>query len=412
MRGDGRIYRRGGRWWIQYWVHGVRHREPAQVLDTQLGLPRAAKTPVEARRALQARRAEILGGRFIGLRAERVTIGELLDALRVHGEVRRLAYAVKLRSHLKPVREFFGPRRAVEVGSGDLERYQQERLAEGKKPATVNRELEGLRRAFNHAAKQNPPRFPRALVPTIPRLQEDNVRQGFVTRAEIEALLAHVADPGIRDFIEWGFRTGMRKREISLLEWRMLDRTGEPWVLNVPAGITKNRRARALGLQGEVKAIIERRLEARRLDTPRVFHRVCKGKPGQPIYEFWEVWKAALIAAKLPPGILFHDLRRSAVRTLVRAGVPPEMAMKVSGHRTASMLSRYNIISAAETAAALTQADHYLSAQPARRNIEEAQFSHSGKVEGPEALAAQGGVGSSGRIRTYDPPVNSRMLYR
>jgi hypothetical protein len=45
------------------------------------------------------------------------------------------------------------------------------------------------------------PLFPQALVATIPRLYDDNVRQGFFTLADAEVLLAHVAHPGIRDFI-------------------------------------------------------------------------------------------------------------------------------------------------------------------------------------------------------------------
>jgi integrase len=138
----------------------------------------------------------------------------------------------------------------------------------------------------------------------------DNVRSGFFERGEVEALLQHVADEGIRDFIAWAFRTGMRKGEIGRLTWDMLDRTGTPWVLRIPAAITKNRTGRTLGLEGEVRAIIERRLRARRFDTPLVFHRKCKGKPGQPITDFWDVWRNALQAAGLPAGRLFHDLRR------------------------------------------------------------------------------------------------------
>jgi hypothetical protein len=61
-------------------------------------------------------------------------------------------------------------------------------------------------------------------------------------------------DDGIRDFIAWGFRTGMRKGEIARLIWNMLDRSGTPWVLRIPAAITKNRTGRTLGLEGEVRA--------------------------------------------------------------------------------------------------------------------------------------------------------------
>ena len=98
-----------------------------------------------------------------------------------------------------------------------------------------------------------------------------------------------------------------------------------------------------------------------------LFHRECKGKPGQPITDFWDVWRNALQAAGLPAGRLFRDLRRSAVRTLIRAGVDETTAMKVSGHKTRSMLLRYNIVTERETADALLRADAHLSTQPNER---------------------------------------------
>ena len=93
------------------------------------------------------------------------------------------------------------------------------------------------------------------------------------------------------------------------------------------------------------RAIIERRLAAARPDCPLLFYRLRKGKPVR-IYEFRKTWatacrKAGIQAGKA--GRIFHDLRRTGVRNLRRAGVDRKVAMAISGHRSESVFERYNI---------------------------------------------------------------------
>jgi integrase len=144
--------------------------------------------------------------------------------------------------------------------------------------------------------------------------------------------------------VTFAYSSGWRKSEVLGLTWDRVDLTAGTARLDV--GTTKGGEGRTFYLTDELQAMLT---ELRRAQpfVPWVFTRNA-----QPIRDFRAAWnsacKRATVEGKTLEGKTFHDFRRTAVRNMVRSGVPEGVAMKVSGHKTRSVFVRYNIVSEAD----------------------------------------------------------------
>jgi integrase len=191
------------------------------------------------------------------------------------------------------------------------------------------------------------------------------VRQGFFERPDFEAMVAALPDH-LQDFARFGYLTGWRKGEITTLRWSDVDRDGG--AIRLRPEESKNGRGRTLVLDGDLALLIARRYQARLIEqggavrvVDLVFH-----KSGAPIGDIRKAWATACKAAGVE-GKLFHDLRRTAIRNMVRAGVREGVAMAISGHRTRSVFDRYNVTSEDDLREAVQKTTRYLDTLPTTR---------------------------------------------
>jgi|HubBroStandDraft_2_1064218.scaffolds.fasta_scaffold32364_5 integrase len=329
-RGDGRVYLRGNTWWLSYWLRGVQYRQSTETSDEQ-----------QARKMLKNKLKEVhadqIGARaFQTPKADRLTIHDLLESLKADYALRDKASGQNL-SHLKRADEDFGTILAIALTPERVDQYIQDRLAAKDKPAAINRTLQFVRQSFTLAIRRN--HLVRA--PYIRRLSEKgNERKGFCEEATFRAILGFLPKY-LQDFCLFGYVTGMRYGEIKSLAWANVH--GD--VLKLEDGDAKNGEGRIVPMVGkDLAGILTRRKEAQKVkrDDTTTIAALIFHHNGKPIVDIRKAWRTACKKAGAP-NLLFHDLRRAAVRAMDEAGVSREVAKKISGHKSDSMWARYRI---------------------------------------------------------------------
>jgi integrase len=332
----GHVYKRGQIYWIKFAHKGKRYHTSSKS---------ARKS--DAERLLSVYLGEIAAGTFKGFKTDVATlpVGELLDDFIRDCEDRGLRNMNRTVSHLRPVKQYFGRMDAASVTVRNIDRYKKKRREDGLSVATINRELALLGQAFRMAQKKE--LIER--VPLIEKYRENNARQGFFERADFESVVSHLP-LYLQDIVRFGYYSGWRKGEILKLEWRDV----QEGVIRLRPEASKTKESRVLVLVGEIAEVIERRRAARFELSPYVFHR-----DGKRIRDFRKAWRRACRLAGVE-GRIFHDFRRTAVRNMVRAGVPEKIAMSISGHKTRAIFDRYNIINEQDIREGMLKTQEYL----------------------------------------------------
>jgi integrase len=335
----GAIYKRGNVYWLKYYAHGKPIREST-----------GSDKKAVAKNMLKAREGEIAQGKTPSVYFEKVTFDELAEALLTDYQVngRKSAYTVEkmINKHLIPC---FGGMSATRITTDKIKSYVAGRLDQGAANATINRELAALKRMFNLGAQCTPPKVPH--VPYIPMLKESNVRKGFFEHDDFLSLQAALHED-LRGLVAFAYKTGWRFGEITGLTWDRVDMREA--AVRLEADESKNAEARTYYLDEELLTVLKAQLRTRHLGCPHVFHR-----GGQKIKNITSAWEQACKVAGVK-GRLFHDLRRTAVRNMVRAGIPERVAMQISGHKTRSVFDRYNIVSGEDLKLASAKLSAYL----------------------------------------------------
>ncbi|MBX9903972.1 MAG: site-specific integrase [Burkholderiales bacterium] len=311
--------------------------------------------------------AEMRDGRHFPMReAKRRTLADLIDRQLETVKSKRPRDYNRQKGHLGWWRVKLGNYTLAQVTPALIAEYrdklQQENIGTEKAPAyrgpaTANRFLYALSKAFSNAVKEwhwlqdNP-------VLRVNKETESTGRVRFLSDDERKALLAACKKstlPELYLIVLMALTTGMRRGEILGLRWPDVDLERRLIVLQK----TKNGERRSVPAVPEVAALLREYAKVRRLDTDLLFPAkpIRKKSPviaekakdiGPLWFDAW--WYEALKQAGIQD-FRFHDLRHTAASYLAMSGATTPEIAAVLGHKTLSMVKRYAHLSDQHTGA-------------------------------------------------------------
>ena len=316
------VFKKRGKWWIDYYCQGCRKREFA------------GKNKKQAEDLLAVRKGEILQGRFsLAKEKDSPIFKDFVKTYLTYAEVNKRSYRrdVSLSRHLN---RFFGDKKLNDIKPADIEKYKAVRIAtkvtrsKNKTvcPSTVNREVALFKHLFNLAvdwgmAKDNP-------VKKVRFFKESEVSMRILSREEEEKLImsscAH-----LRPIIITALNTGMRLGEILDLPWNKVDFAEK----KITIEHTKTGKYRVIPLN----SVLLRTLQ----NLPRKSRYVFCTKDGNKIKAIRTAFLNALRRSGIPY-CRFHDLRHTTATRLVMKGIDLPTIKEILGHTVIQTTLRYS----------------------------------------------------------------------
>ncbi len=356
QHGDG-SYRKRGRhsWELRWMVEGVASREAVRGSEADVRVQLKRRTADAAAGIMPEGLMQRTVGDIVRWRVERYERERPASFSAIWAGLSRI-----LADELAAVR-------VIKLRRRDIEKFQ-DRLAEsGLAAASVNRYVALITSALRAAAAEDPPLVTH--VPRVSPLKADNTRQGFLPAGDYERLMAYMEPEWLKLLFAIGYHVGARAGSILAAKWEQVD--WEKKIIRPPGNQPKNKKVGFWPIYGD----LEKRLREAEFHhekywphVPWLIHK--DGRRLTRASQYGSAWSKAVKDAGLD-GLLFHDLRRTAARNLLSAGIDEPTVCRVIGWKNSNMLHRYRIVDELDVSHVGRKAERYLESLERDRERED-----------------------------------------
>ena len=364
----------------------------------------------EALRFWATEQAKLENGTWDERAARNVTVGTAMEQYRAYSEVQHRSHKTYVVPSLALLEQHLGSEtQLARVTSQQVEDFKLKR-AQKVARSTTDKDLAVLKAFFNwciahRLAVSNPVR-------RVKLFHDDNSRLRYLTREEYDRLIKAArtitTSPYLEEKIVLALHTGLRRGSLFNLRWDQVDLANN--VIRIPR--TKTGRPLSLPLNATAKRTLETLHADRNPESPWVFPHKSGPSAGEPVQDIKNGFHAALELADISD-FTWHDLRHTFASWLMMRGASLRSVAELLGHQSLKMTMRYAHLSPAFLSAEVSLLDPPPPPKPKKTRRKKAR-KRQRRSEGAQATIKMrdflGKVGSSGWIRTSNPPVNSRML--